>query len=400
MAIVKSWFNLVDDDGWVGREQILGPEARSKVPTEFQVQYPHYANPPTLFFILSSYVDKVTAGQSNNPDGRSHLLEKELAQEFLKELYPRLREHYDWFRRTQAGDIKSYDREAFSNREAYRWRGRTVQHLLTSGMDDYPRAQPPHPGELHVDAISWVGVMTDSLRKIAVFLGEEEDGEEFARKAEAVRRNIDDLHWSEEHGVHCDATIDEFEESVAVCHKGYVSIFPFILGLMDPNGKKVGRILDVMADEEELWSVHGIRSLSKQDEYYGKDENYWRGPVWININYLALTQLLVSLITPSPTLPYLLTRLFYRTWRIQSHPTSTKPLPCTRICGEISLRRYSSRGKKQDSRGSSIIRIQGLGSGRSISRGGRVWWCRLWQCRTLGKSKLGMSCKRSVSNVL
>lgn len=59
LEIVKSWFSLVDEDGWVAREQILGDEARSKVPSEFQVQYPHYANPPTLFVVLTEFIDKV-----------------------------------------------------------------------------------------------------------------------------------------------------------------------------------------------------------------------------------------------------------------------------------------------------------------------------------------------------
>ena len=31
LEILKSWIDLIDDDGWVGREQILGEEARSKV---------------------------------------------------------------------------------------------------------------------------------------------------------------------------------------------------------------------------------------------------------------------------------------------------------------------------------------------------------------------------------
>lgn len=31
LEILKSWISLIDDDGWVGREQILGEEARSKV---------------------------------------------------------------------------------------------------------------------------------------------------------------------------------------------------------------------------------------------------------------------------------------------------------------------------------------------------------------------------------
>lgn len=31
LEILKSWIDLIDDDGWVGREQILGEEARSRV---------------------------------------------------------------------------------------------------------------------------------------------------------------------------------------------------------------------------------------------------------------------------------------------------------------------------------------------------------------------------------
>ena len=31
LEILKDWVNLVDEDGWVGREQILGEEAHSRV---------------------------------------------------------------------------------------------------------------------------------------------------------------------------------------------------------------------------------------------------------------------------------------------------------------------------------------------------------------------------------
>lgn len=33
LEILKDWFSLIDENGWVGREQILGEEARSKVCT-------------------------------------------------------------------------------------------------------------------------------------------------------------------------------------------------------------------------------------------------------------------------------------------------------------------------------------------------------------------------------
>ncbi|TPX08230.1 uncharacterized protein E0L32_001874 [Thyridium curvatum] len=302
LEIVKSWFNLMDDDGWIAREQILGAEARSKVPEEFQVQYPHYANPPTLFFVVDAFLAKLQQMNGSMPAAKEHLSQgvslssahidnPNVGLEYLRNLYPLLRRQYNWFRKTQYGDIKSYDREAFSTKEAYRWRGRTIQHVLTSGLDDYPRPQPPHPGELHVDLMSWMGMMTKSLINVASGLGMPEEVDELTKNLRAIERNLDDLHWSEKENCYCDATIDEFEEHSLVCHKGYVSLFPFLVGLVPADSPKLGKILDLIGDEEELFSPHGLRSLSKKDALYGTDENYWRSPVWININYLAIVQL-------------------------------------------------------------------------------------------------------------
>jgi mannosyl-oligosaccharide glucosidase len=149
--------------------------------------------------------------------------------------------------------------------------------------------------------MSWVGLMSTSLGKIAKFLGEEDDSETFSKQLDAIKANIADLHWSEKDGTFCDATIDEFEENVLVCHKGYISLFPFMLGLMDPakDSAKISKIIDSIADPEILWSPHGIRSLSLADEAYGTAENYWRSPIWINMNYLILNQLLETAQSPA-----------------------------------------------------------------------------------------------------
>lgn len=291
----------MDEDGWIGREQILGQEARSKVPPAFQVQYPHYANPPTLFLIFDSLIDKLqnAASPKDSTDPlesirSAQLQNPENAKDYLRNLYPLLKRHYFWFRKTQWGDIKSYDREAFSTKEAYRWRGRTPTHVLPSGLDDYPRPQPPHPGELHTDLISWMGMMTRSMRRIAETIDETDDAKEYQGYETAIIRNIDDLHWDQKAQTYCDATIDDYEESVHVCHKGYVSIFPFLTGLLPADSPRLGAILDLISDPEELWSPYGLRSLSQKSPNYGTGENYWRSPVWININYLAVKALFVS----------------------------------------------------------------------------------------------------------
>ena len=316
LSIVKSWFELVDEDGWIGREQILGDEARSKVPQEFQTQYPHYANPPTLFFILTKFIDtfeKVQATSDAAPGAvgvsaedlpTAHLHHREAAIQYLREIYPKLRRHYNWFRSTQVGEIRAFDREAFSSKEAYRWRGRTPEHCLTSGLDDYPRPIPPHTGELHVDLLSWVGMMSRCIKRIAVAIGETEDAAIFGKAEIAVIRNMDDLHWSEKEQTYCDATIDDYEESIHVCHKGYVSLFPVLLDLVDKDSDKLGKVLELMEDPEELWSDYGLRSLSKKSPLFGTGENYWKGPVWININFLAVQRLAVCPLLPSSPPPF------------------------------------------------------------------------------------------------
>ncbi|KAK5120131.1 hypothetical protein LTR85_006612 [Meristemomyces frigidus] len=299
MQIVSSWFNTMDEDGWIAREQILGAEARSKVPVEFQVQYPHYANPPTLFMVLEALLAKVGAKQSSfsttqqvvGDMGGNALANPDAVKAWLKQVYPLLQRNFEWYRRTQWGDLKSYDRPAYSSKEAYRWRGRSDRHILTSGLDDYPRAQPPHPGELHTDLISWMGMMASSIHHVADYIGETEDAGRYAKMTEAIKRNIDDLHWSKSDKTYCDATIDDYEDSVHVCHKGYISIFPFMTGLLGPDSPHLKDTLDLIANPDELWSPHGIRSLSKQDPLYGTDENYWRSPIWMNMNYLIVQSL-------------------------------------------------------------------------------------------------------------
>jgi mannosyl-oligosaccharide glucosidase len=375
----------MDEDGWIAREQILGQEARSKVPPEFTIQYPHYANPPTLFMALEAFMDKVngnvnksTASETlDNQDATASLRSAtvrhpELSRAYLRSFYPLLKKHYNWYRNTQRGEISSYDREAFSTKEGYRWRGRSVQHILTSGIDDYPRAQPPHPGELHVDLISWMGMMTRTMRRIAQNLGEEDDVEEFAYYETAITRNIDDLHWDEKEQTFCDATIDEYEESVHVCHKGYISIFPFLTGMLGPDSPRLKAVLDLIGNPQELWSDYGIRSLSKKDEFYETDENYWRSPVWININYLVLKNLYVS--PPYRlTLPHILT-IPNRTLPPSLVLTRNRRASCTTPCARTWLRMSFRSGRRPDSPGSNTTPTRVTANALNTLPAGPVWW--------------------------
>ncbi|KAG5650166.1 hypothetical protein H0H81_000476, partial [Sphagnurus paluster] len=320
LEILKDWINLIDDDGWVAREQILGEEARSKA--EFQTQVPNYANPPTLAMVITTFISRIkVAADAKRPSaldlgldlgmamrdsqiplplavavipgastGSAYLESPELSLSFLRSIYKPMKRHYDWFRRTQRGQIKQYSRAARSRTEGYRWRGRSELHVLTSGMDDYPRG-PPHAGELHLDLISWMAFFTRTMKGIAEYIGEKDDKITFEEIEKAILGNIDDLHWSEENKMYCDVNVNDEDESYHICDKGYLSLFPFFLSLLPPSSPKLGHIFDILTDPQHLWSPYGIRSLSASHPEFGQGENYWKGPIWVQMNYLILKAL-------------------------------------------------------------------------------------------------------------
>ena len=97
--------------------------------------------------------------------------------------------------------------------------------------------------------------------------------------------------------------INHKDESYFVCHKGYLSLFPVMLGLLDPSSPHVGPILDILHSPDHLWSPYGIRSLSASHPEFGQGENYWKGPIWIQMNYMVLSSLhkVCHLLDPSHT---------------------------------------------------------------------------------------------------
>ncbi|SCV00631.1 LANO_0F07844g1_1 [Lachancea nothofagi CBS 11611] len=308
LEILQSWFALIEDDsGWVARELILGSEARSKVPEEFQVQNPNIANPPTLLLCFSEMLARALEYQESiNKEPEDHsftasntdelLKRPELLTLFAKKVYPKLLKHYEWWTNSQRGFIEEY-LEVLHNdvhpEEAFRWVGRTFTHCLPSGLDDYPRAQPPDVAELHLDALAWAGVMTRSMKQISKVLDMPEEFERFSQTEKKIIDNLDYIHWSEEDHCYYDVTIDDDKDELRqfVRHEGYVSLMPFALKLVPKKSDKLKWFLNSMGDNEKLFSDYGILSLSRKDEVFETGEVYWRGPVWINMNYLLLDSL-------------------------------------------------------------------------------------------------------------
>ncbi|KAL1489403.1 hypothetical protein ABEB36_014304 [Hypothenemus hampei] len=310
LDIIGHWFDLINVEGWIPREQILGVEALAKVPQEFIVQWNTNANPPTFFLTLEYILDKFEQDLSNE---RLALLER---------LYPRLQAWYHWFNSTQKGSVSG----------SYRWRGRdafTNRELnpktLTSGLDDFPRASHPTELERHVDLYCWMAVASNTMTRLGHLLGRE-SYLKYQQTADYLMDTqlMDRLFWSNfskryaDYGLHTDAVklvqpkptprqqnqnmemirevLKQPEYRLIDSQFGYVNIFPFLMKLVDPSSEKLSQILEDIRNPKLLWSDFGLRSLSTNSPLYMKrntehDPPYWRGQIWININFLAVKAL-------------------------------------------------------------------------------------------------------------
>lgn len=305
--VLAHWFDLMNAEGWIPREQILDEEARTKVPLEFVVQHSSAGNPPTFFLVLQQ------------------LLAQDVGEtEYLRGLYPRLQSWYDWYNRTQAGPLPY----------TFRWRGRDQDtqlflnpKTLTSGLDDYPRASHPSLHERHLDLRCWMALASSVMAKVAMQLGEPAGGYQHMAERLADNQLLDEHHWAEalgtfaDYGNHTQAVALEWERPrplppgqplppprlLRVVRKppklqfvggalGYVSLFPLLLQLLGPDSPHLGSLLAAIRSKKKLWTPFGLRSLSQSSPFYLKhntehDPPYWRGPVWININFLAVRAL-------------------------------------------------------------------------------------------------------------
>jgi mannosyl-oligosaccharide glucosidase len=189
LDIIAHWLDLMNAEGWIPREQILGSEARARVPSQFVVQHNEVANPPAMFFPLRRLVNAF----SHDTDAR--------AKAVFKAMFGRLKVWYNWYNSSQAG----------SEFSTYRWRGRDANAktqlnplTLASGLDDYPRASHPTDAEYHLDLRCWMALASRVMADLAAALGE--DGQVYESTYALLSDNsqLDKLHWSETAGRYAD----------------------------------------------------------------------------------------------------------------------------------------------------------------------------------------------------
>lgn len=152
-----------------------------------------------------------------------------------------------------------------------------------SGMDNSPRFDIAS----RLQAIDFSCFMANDVRfmaKIADELGDTSSKEYFEKWYEEIKKAINNKLWCEEDKLYYDYDLKNKR-----LHKvqSVASFLPLFAGVCSEERAK--GLVEHLNNPNEFKTPFSIPSISKCDATYGSD--MWRGPVWINYNYMLIEAL-------------------------------------------------------------------------------------------------------------
>jgi putative isomerase len=152
-------------------------------------------------------------------------------------------------------------------------------HPYSSGLDDSPLWDDGMPVE-SPDLNTYLYLQQESLAKISAVIGETEDVEMWRGRAEAMARRLIELAWDEESGFFLAR-----HHGARVPVRTPFNLFPLITGQM-PQAI-ADRLVAHLTDERQFWSRYPVPTVAMDDPKFDPLK-MWRGPTWVNVNYLLI----------------------------------------------------------------------------------------------------------------
>ncbi len=202
--------------------------------------------------------------------GALKVYEKTGNKAFLQKIFDANRRYLAWL------DKKRKDTEA----PLYTWLTEDNVNCRCgeSGMDNSPRFDTPHR-LFAIDLTCFIANEHRLMAQIASLLDLPAEAEAFTARYEATKAAINEVLWDPK-----DQFYYDWDQTTKAHHKvrAVSSFLPLFAGVCDE--KQAEALVSCLQDPEDFCAPFPIPSISKKDATYGSD--MWRGPVWINYNYM------------------------------------------------------------------------------------------------------------------
>jgi putative isomerase len=187
--------------------------------------------------------------------------------EFLREIYPALKRWNRWWFEQRSGEIEGLAH---------------YRHPYSSGLDDNPMWDHGFP-VVAVDLNTYLVIQMDSLAAIAEQLGLDDEARAWrvgadeltARMLNVLYDSAEGFFWPQHAG-----------KPITV--RTPFNLYPLWTGRM-PAGVEAHLVGNLIAPDL-FWAPYPLRTVARSEPDYAPT-TMWRGPVWININYIFIEAL-------------------------------------------------------------------------------------------------------------
>ncbi|NLF49504.1 MAG: hypothetical protein GX577_00055 [Leptolinea sp.] len=152
-------------------------------------------------------------------------------------------------------------------------------HPFSSGLDDSPLWDGGMP-VCSPDLNAYLVLQMQYLAKIAAEIGEAHDAINWNQRAAIMMGRIDEILWDEEAGLYLAR-----KDGQPIRLKTPFSLFPLLVENSDKT--KAEQLAKHIFNKETFWSKFPVPSVAV-DETTFDPEQMWRGPTWVNVNYLLV----------------------------------------------------------------------------------------------------------------
>jgi len=153
------------------------------------------------------------------------------------------------------------------------------QHPFSSGLDDSPLWDDGMPVEAP-DLNTYLYLQQEALAKIARAIGDLEAARMWSERADAMVERLLQNSWDPVAGIFWAK-----KDGKRIPVRTPFNLFPLITGRMPAD--VASRLVSHLTDPRQFWPRYPVPTVALDDPSYNPNQ-MWRGPTWINVNYLMI----------------------------------------------------------------------------------------------------------------
>lgn len=158
-------------------------------------------------------------------------------------------------------------------------------HPFSSGLDDSPLWDGGMP-VCSPDLNAYLVLQMQSIASIAEAIGEHSDAKAWSQRAEDLLGLIETNMWDDISGMYF---AKHKNQSIRVITP--FSLFPLLCGNLSKS--RPARLVEHLFNEQDFWTKFPVPSVGIKEPAFNPDQ-MWRGPSWVNVNYLLVEGLIRS----------------------------------------------------------------------------------------------------------